>query len=328
MAVKDKSVEVRDFNNIQVITREKDNFDNNRQGVDWWTESQAMSLFEHAKKDGDRQRYWNTIMKETPIRSMKVVINGSGDSGGIDNFYLYDENEYEISPMFKVKQFHMLKNRTDAEWKQWNNEDNSRFGNQSSFLQLDNDKTTKYELSEEGRKQCLQQYIEAMENGWELYSISRSGEWNSADEYVMYKRWDSGNDGYNDWGYQESVKLNLQFTSCDIYDRDAGKNRNAISAFLNSLYYGILPGGWEINEGSMNELQISNIEKNGENYPKIEVSHVYFREEHEEFEFDSMDFLSYFNNITKTKQTYNLDTKQGSESFYRLVEEIENRRRK
>ncbi len=325
MGVKDKSVEVRDFNNIQIITREKDKWDGNRQGVDWWTESQAMSLFQHAKKDGDRQRYWNTIIKETPIRSMKVVINGSGDSGGIEDFYLYDENEYEISAMFKVKQFHMLKNKTDAEWEKWSSEHKSTYGDQTKFVQLNDDKATEYELSVEGRKKCMQQYIEAMEDNWELHSINRNGDWNSADTYIMYKSWDSA-DGYNDWGYQDSVKLNLQFPSCNTYDRDAGKNRNAITAFLNSLYYGILPGGWEINEGSMNELQISNVEKDGENYPKIQVSHIYYREEHEEFEFDSMDFLSYFNNITKTKQTYNLDTKQGSLSFYRLVSEIESRR--
>ena len=47
------------------------------------------------------------------------------------------------------------------------------------------------------------------------------------------------------------------------------------------MYYGILPGGWEINEGSSNTVTVTNKKIAKENYPIINVEHYYYREDND-----------------------------------------------
>ena len=328
---KQKQLDVDNFGNVQIIRKQKDDFQKPRQGKDWWSESQAIDMFKKAENDGKRQKYWNSIVEKTPIRKMEIQIDGSGDSGGIEDIELYDEADNLIECEYKIATFHMLFNLNNEEWDKLKTKRELDDDYKADFRQLSNDwsdSRTTYTLNKEGYDECMNDFQKALKDGWSLLSIDKNNPtWHFNDTYVMYQKGSTvvvpHNAGWYSW---LNEKAELMFESCNHFNHQAQKSEHALSLFVDSMYYGILPGGWEINEGSSNKVTITNKKIAKENYPIINVDHYYYREDNENYEIDSHDFLSYMKHATSESMKFNLDTKKGSDEFYEFVEKLRDRR--
>ena len=325
---KQKQLEVDNFGNVQIIRKQKDDFQKPRQGRDWWSESQAIDMFKKAENDGKRQEYWHSIVENTPIRKMEIQINGSGDSGGIEDIELYDESGNEIECEYNIATFHMLYNLSNEEWDEIKTRRELASDYKADFRQLSNDwsdSNTEYTLDREGYNECMNDFQKALKDGWSLLSIDKNNPtWHFNDTYVMYRKEDvMKSAGWYSW---LNEKAQLMFEGCKHYNHQTQKSEHSLNIFVDSMYYVILPGGWEINEGSSNTVTVTNKKIGTENYPIINVEHYFYREDNENYEIDSHDFLSYMRQATSESMKFNLDTKKGSDEFYEFVEELRDRR--
>lgn len=327
---KQKQLDVDNFGNVQIIRKKKDDFMKTRQGRDWWSESQAIDMFKKAENDGKRQEYWNSIIENTPIRKMEIQINGSGDSGGIEEVEFYDNCDNLIESEYIIASFHMLYKKSDEEWNKIKKKRELDDDYEAEYRQLSNDwndSEKRYALNSEGYEKCLNDFQEALKNGWTLLSVDKNNpDWHYNDTYVMYRKGVSLNSYNASWYSWLNEKAQLMFPSCKHYNHLTQRGEHSLSLFVDSMYYGILPGGWEINEGSNNIVTITNKKIGKENYPVISVEHYYYREDNESYEIDSHEFLSYMKQATSESMKFNLDTKKDSDAFYEFVEKLRDRR--
>tara|TARA_R100000808_G_C2143901_1_gene151684 strand:+ start:95 stop:1099 length:1005 start_codon:yes stop_codon:yes gene_type:complete len=324
-----QKVETIEYKNIQIVRKNKD-MDKKRHGKDWWTEHKAIEAFKHSELDENRARWWNEIVSNTPIRSMTIHINGSGDSGGIDEVYLYDKFGDEIEADYQVHHFKLM--QTDFDYEKWlEDKDSVHHGgvNQSS---PEGQESVTYALNQTDAKMNVKAFNSLLEDGWQIAATTHSGWREYLKDVTLYKK--TGKKGY--WSTDDSV-YNIHFPKINQFQYIGNERcENVISKFLNTLYYGILPGGWEINEGSYNTLTVeSHKPKEGEygyadglSFPTITIEHTYYREETDNYTVESHLFAEKIAQIQKEINSsgdslvFNLDTKKGTEDFYDFVEKL------
>lgn len=301
------------FHNIQIV-RKNQSSSKARHGVDWWTEFRAITSLQNITKDENRARYWKQIVSNTDISSMDVQINGSGDSGGIEEIHLYDKDGDEIEPKYVSFEFPLL-SKSDFSKDLMEHDTNVTFYDTKNV-------THKYNLDVEGKANNRSDYINYLSNGWDMQS-SKVHQWKNYITNVTLYKVKSSEDTRNYW--DEGSKFDVEFPSLKQYDHMQRSQVNSLSMFLDTMYYGVLPGGWEINEGSCSTVKVtSDSEKN----PILEVEHSYYVESTDDYRINTSSVLNYIDKNVKDKdaKVLNLDTKKGSDAFYKFVNEINSMR--
>lgn len=293
------------FHNFQIVRKSKDMKDN-RHGVDWWTEHRAIASLKDIKSDESRANYWKHITNDTAIESMRVVINGSGDSGGIEEVYLYDSFDDEIYPRYQTIDFPLISETCDD--KEGNVYCYSKKGNKS------------YAFDKEGIIENRNDFQNYLKNGWDIYKAKKTSSFHQKDSNVTNVhlcKLGVKNDGF----WNDSSLYNLEFPQLTRYNHMYNGTVNSLNEFLDSLYYGVLPGGWEINEGSNNEIVITS---DAQGNPVLEINHHYYEEKTSDYRLNTTKVIDYIENNVKNKESkvFNLDTKKGSEEFYKFINEI------
>lgn len=293
------------FHNFQIVRKSKDMKDD-RHGVDWWTEHRAIATLKDIKFDERRASDWKHITDNTDIESMRVCINGSSDSGGIEEVYLYDGFSDEIHPKYQTLDFPLINHGVNLD------EDIP------DVHCYTNEGCKSYSFDSEGVDENRKDFQTYLGNGWDLYKAEKANTFSNPHfTNVHLCRQGPGNDGF----WNDSSLFNLEFPSLTRYNHMVNGRVNSLNEFLDSLYYGVLPGGWEINEGSNNEITITSDEKGN---PLLQINHHYYEERSNDYRLNTSRVIDYIKDNVKNKESkvFNLDTKKGSKEFYKFVNEI------
>ena len=319
-----KKIEVNNYSNMQVTRKIRPyNPNKERMGIDWWTESQGLKTFDEFNKDERRINSWRRIIKETDIRNIYVHINGSGDDGGIEEIRFTDEDDVDILPKYETRLFNLMpKFHNDyldvsKEPIDWNvsYDDSSPNTYQSNLV--------KFATSMAGATANREYFNNMIDNGWMIWSSDRALHRlnNTYTRCIMYRL--SEDEKFWDINVDDML-YDIHFPELSRGTYCLNTSENILSELIESLYYGILPGGWEINEGSNNTIEITNEFEDGKDWPVISVASEYYEPQEQSYVVKPRKVQTFINDMLSKENviTYNLDTKKGSDGFYDMIQNV------
>jgi len=254
---------------------------------------------------------------------MVVNINGSGDEGGIEDITLLDKFNNEIKPKNIHFEFPLII-EDETYMKDVDTSDTT------GYTSIGKDGYVSYKHDAQGISDNNSDLLSFLSDGWKLLEANKHGYRNYITNVILYKEKekvslpsDEYSNGSNYWS--DRSNYTLEFPELTRWSQFRQRTSNALDDFIDSLYYGVLPGGWEINEGSSNQLTI---ESDDLGNPIIEVEHYYYQEAHENYKINSSEVIDFVENNVKKKEgkVFNLDTKKGSSEFYEFVDLINSKR--
>ena len=230
------------------IKNKRDYSDKVKFGKSYWDQAEALAVLEKAEKLELVKRMMKEIVLNSDIRKIEYDIQGSGDSGSIENTTMYtyekdsdDNNIVEIEPQYEYTTIQLPATHHPGQdcvvkpytvsWKR-------------------NDDDAKYTYPE--AVEDLTYYINAGRVLSAEQKTGINGELDSTDYFVCREHTDSQPREWPQWG--EKLIWQNEFPKIgNVLDwNKAASSDRAIHPFigLQNYVYQILPAGWEINEGS------------------------------------------------------------------------------
>lgn len=289
-----------------------------RFGKDFWAEHKALSLLEKAEIHEQRKNWWQRIQDDSDIAEIYLEINGCGDDGSIEKITLINNDGCDIYPRY-------LRDTVSVPADN-NSEDNPAkipFEKQYGAPQFSTIAESK-------------EYIANVVTGLETYTyitdtrLHDSSNGKVTTYQLVFDTFDhkmNWNQEWLHWGDEACNQYAMEFPNIRTWHNmfEEG-NKNPIKSLIQSVY-SLLPGGWEINEGSNSVVSIKN---NSAGDLQMNVSyeqHVMSSETHEFTVQNSVNLRdkinSYVDNNDIKKRTLNLSNKKHNATFYKLADLIE-----
>lgn len=297
-----------------------------RFGKSFWDEDRAITNLQKAAFHEKRKDWWSRIQDSSDIAEINLSITGCGDDGSIDNCEFLNNQGDTIHPRY-VRDSICIQEKEGDELPRIPFE--SKYGGK--------------------RFECLNAAKNWISNvvmynnpissdGGKYIFVSKSELNQSTNETTYTLVYDTVGDNmclpwnqeWLHWGNQANDQYQMEFPNIRTWYHmnTPGQNDNhPITSIIESVY-SLLPGGWEINEGSNSIVQMKN-NKEGDSI-QIDVSfeqHV-MSSEHHEFSISSTANLQkivekYIDSNDIKHNTLNLSTKKHNNAFYNIAEIVE-----
>ncbi len=289
-------------------------------GKTYWDERRAIAQLQNAEKHEEAKRWFRNIVENSPIRKIVLDINGSGDSGAIDDVSFYDVNRDYIYPKYHIGKInipHMDKGNTVTEpfKEHWEYQD--------------------YQITYIQALELLKRYIakgQVIDAEW--IKSEAGGEYDST-QYTIVKDNKDNKQVWKSWDCDSQYKLEFPDIKASYFYLNTSKH---VLEEMVEYAYTLLPGGWEINEGSTSEIiyEYCGPEIDKENGIEYEDKHFHvdvkytqyeYSEETHEWKLNSDKELhkivtNFLENNKLKDRKLNLENKRHNELFYKLVEEV------
>ena len=302
----------------------KTKFDKN-----YWDEQRALGTMERAEKHENAKQCWDRITKGSPIRMIQVDIAGSGDSGGIDEIRLYDENQNLIIPKYQIGTL-LIPTET-----YYNSDEEDATKIVKPFTKYWTANQDKFD-TREAALECLSKYY--VENNILNATPSYKDDVIYCTEYELVRDnigTQDTNQEWKHWNDNANRQYELEFPKINksLFYSDRNKSHPLVELY--DYTYRLLPGGWEINEGSTSKITFYNDKalENGVSDSSFKVSVDFtqfeYAENNESWEINSQDdmykIVREFIKDNKIKHhTINLKNKRHNELFYKLSKKLGN----
>lgn len=313
--------------NIQ-LTNKRDYNSKDKFGTTYWDQAAAIKVLEKAENLENIKKDMKQIVLNSDVREILLNIEGSGDSGGIEETLLYDKHENALTPKYEYTKIVIPVNHEP--------------GSKTVIKPY----TNKWEQTDTKNLYTVPEALSDVTNHittGKIISSTPEYDINNVkigNEYYVYKENVSNIDiPWPTWG-ADNLYWKNEFPSIRLswnsYSRTEKPNHPFQS--LMEYAYEILPGGWEINEGSNSVVSFkynddgtnTSKETYNDNNFKISVDFnqvVYETNEHSWEINAGPDYYKIMSTELKKEniknRTINMNSEQQSSKFYRIVKQVE-----
>ena len=296
-------------------------------GKTYWDQQVAIEILEKAEKLELAKKQMKEIVLNSDIRKIEFDIQGSGDDGGIEQTLLFDYNGEQIDSNYNYTRVTIPTEHSPGEKcvtkpyiHHWNSDD------------IKNRYTVPEGLDDISKHMMTGRIIssEALYDG----NGKKLGI-----EYFMYRENENEYpDAWPCWGGEEKWKNEFpKIGKVNDYFSSLRKSKHPIQGLMDYTYQ-LLPGGWEINEGSSSTVVFEyNDEDNNVSKTNYEDKNVSIDIEFNQIVYETKDYHWSINSnkdmhklvsscldAMKIKgRTINLNSQAQHDSFYDLVDIVE-----
>ena len=309
-----------------------------RFGKSYWDESAEISILEKAEKQEMRSQMWKNITENSNIDQMHIEISGCGDDGGIERIEFYDEFNTKIKPRYeldkiKIPYFNPLHvsdgynfdtylgaSELDIPFTGWNADKFQNLLEATDYIK---------ECVEPPLFDELKDVVYIVDTNYSIEDgLIESTTYSLVKKHIDKKY---NKQEWLNWGDSAMSQYELEFPNIKrAYNYQKSEWKHPLIDILDSIY-SLLPGGWEINEGSNSMISLCN---DNHGNLQIDVGHCQniMQTEETNYTLNSVDsgemrkMVDEFISNKKIKNnTMNLKTQKHSDAFGELVSKVYNK---